>query len=232
VDGLPIGIWALLVGAGLVVFGGLGVIAWAQRSRPEPTGAAASHGDLEDEDVAGLTAHAAAAREAAGRAAAIAGEARARASAAAGARDVAWRAQEVAQRVAETARQAASSGWTERPGSGPVAAEPTVTRAALSAYRRGDLSVEQLRVVWQQAAGWTPELLERERAAQLAAAGERDARRAHDRAALVARQADRAAHVAEVAAIALADEATQAAAEAHEALLAARRPGPWRPRVG
>ena len=105
-----------------------------------------------------------------------------------------------------------------------------MSRAALSAYRRGDISVRELREVWRRTADWDPAQEERERISRPVRIEQAAARRVYDRAAAEARRAERAARVAEVAAQALVDEAAQAAAEAHEAMLATAPPATRRTR--
>jgi hypothetical protein len=220
---LPIGIWALLFGVGFVVLAGLALVARAQRPRSEPPDRPVDRAVLRAE-AKEFAAHAAAAREAAGRAAAAAVEAREHAAATAGARDLAWQVQEEAHRAYEAAWREALAGRAVQPDPVGSSDGTMVSRAALSAYRRGDISVDELRVVWRRAGGGEPDQDRREELAQRAAADERAARRAYDRAAAVARRAERIAYVAEVAAAALADEAVDASAEAHDALLASRAP--------
>ncbi|GAB3815224.1 hypothetical protein [Micromonospora zhanjiangensis] len=134
-----------------------------------------------------------------------------------------------AERAAGPDSAGPDSAERERAGqenAGPDSAEREreVSRAALSAYRRGDISVQQLREVWRRTADWDPVQEERERLAERCRIERAAARRVHDRAAAAARRAEQAARVAEVAAQALVDEAAQAAVEAHEALLAATPP--------
>jgi len=231
----------LLMAVGGVVLLGLGLVARAQRSEPAPVRPRVepvTRFDL-DELRAGaqeLAAHAAAAQERAGRAAATAGELRERAAAAVGARDMAWQAQEWAYEAYREALRLAVAGRRAGVPSTGVGdggeRDRAVSRAALSAYRRGDISVEQLREVWRRTGGWDPRQDERERAAEKAGLAERAARRAFDRAAADARRAEREAQVAEIAAQALADEAAQATAEAHDVMLAVQALAPrqrrWR----
>ncbi|HEU4425498.1 MAG TPA: hypothetical protein VFR67_23430 [Pilimelia sp.] len=231
----------VVVAVGGVVLVGLGWVARAQSSRPasaEPVSEPVARIDL-DELRAGaqeLAAHAALARERAGQAGATAWELRERAAAAAAARDAAWQVQERAADAYREALRAALAGrhpGVRRPGVGDGGErDRAVSRAALSAYRRGDISVEQLREVWRRTGGWDPRQDERERAAEKAGLAERAARRGFDRAAAEARRAGREARVAEIAAQALADEAVQAAAEAHDVMLAVQALAPrqrrWR----
>jgi hypothetical protein len=229
-------VWALLMIGGLVVLGLLGLAVLADRPHapgPDPETMRAEADEL--------AAHAATAQVDAGRAAAVAVEARVAVAAAERARDEAWAAQEAAERAYEAAWRAAVDGRpgaegapTAHPGGATAEEEADrereVSRAALSAYRRGDISVQELREVWRRTADWDPAQEERERIADRCRIDQAAARRVHDRAAAAARRADQAARVAEVAAQALVDEAAQAAAEAHEALLRAPRPTTRRPR--
>ncbi|ROT32304.1 hypothetical protein [Micromonospora sp. HM5-17] len=110
---------------------------------------------------------------------------------------------------------AASVGGAER--------DRVVSRAALSAYRRGDISLAQLREVFRRIGDWDPLREERERQLDQARIRLMAARREYDRAAVAARRAARAAWVAEVAVRALLEEAEQSAVEADEAIQMAQR---------
>ncbi|MEV0727412.1 hypothetical protein [Polymorphospora sp. NPDC050346] len=168
-----------------------------------------------------LAAHAVAAQERAGRAGAAAVEVRSAALAARRARDEAWTAQERAAKGYHLAwQEVLAARETAGAVDGAGGRDRTVTRAALSAYRRGDISIDELRRVWSGADGADPVLAERERAAERWRMRELGARRVHDRANLALRRADEAAGIAECAARALLDEAVVAATEAHEAMLA------------
>jgi hypothetical protein len=92
-----------------------------------------------------------------------------------------------------------------------------VSSAALAAYRRGELSVDQLRAVFARAGDWDPAQEAREREAERLAAYEGSVRRAYDIALAVARVASERLHVAEVAAVATTQEAVDAAIEAQVA---------------
>jgi hypothetical protein len=89
-----------------------------------------------------------------------------------------------------------------------------VTRAALAAYRRGELSAGQLRTVFSRSGDWNPAQQERERTAERLALEEGRTRRAYDAAATTERLAREALHVAETAARARTQEAVDAAVEA------------------
>jgi chromosome segregation ATPase len=98
-----------------------------------------------------------------------------------------------------------------------------VSSAALAAYRRGELSVDDLRVVFARAGDWDPEQEAREREAERLAADVGSLRRAYDIAVADVRLAAERLHVAEVAAEATTQEAVDAAVEAQVAADAAGR---------
>jgi hypothetical protein len=95
-----------------------------------------------------------------------------------------------------------------------------VTKAALAAYRRKELSVDQLRSVFSRSGQWDPAQLDREREAERRSVEESRVRRAYDRAVAGVIRASDGLHVAEVAATAYTQEAVDAAVEAQ---LAAER---------
>ncbi|NJC86140.1 hypothetical protein [Planosporangium mesophilum] len=103
-------------------------------------------------------------------------------------------------------------------GQPPVEPEPElrdeVARAALAAYRRGGISVEQLRAVLRHTDGWTHVHARHEREVLLRRAAERAAHRRYTAAALAERSAYQAVDVADAAARAWADEAMDAAEDA------------------
>jgi len=99
--------------------------------------------------------------------------------------------------------------------------ERQVSRAALDAYRRGELSVEALRNVFGHADP-SPEREQREREADRLALLESQARRAFQHAVAAARHAREELHVAEVAEAAVRQEAADAALEAQDVALAVR----------
>jgi hypothetical protein len=146
VFGIPVHIVsALLLAAGLLVLISLALVARAVHGDPPPP----------DLDVLRAAAkeraeHAAAAQVRAGQAAAAAAQYRAWASAAVAARDVAWQMQEDAHAAYQQARQLAAVAHRDVPVPQP---DRTVSRAALSAYRRGDISVDELHGVWARGEG-------------------------------------------------------------------------------
>jgi hypothetical protein len=169
--------------------------------------------DLDEPD---LEAHAAAVAASAIIAVENAARARERLAADERAREAAWEAAEEAQRAYRQALHSASEGRGAGQA-GRAAGEERdriVSRAALAAYRRGDLTLDQLREVYRRGSGWDPAQERREREADRLGIAERAARRDFDRAAGVARRAEQAVRVAELAADALVEEAATAAAEA------------------
>ncbi|MBF9131379.1 hypothetical protein I0C86_20785 [Plantactinospora sp. S1510] len=231
---------ALLIGGG-VVFLALVVLAVMtdrpRTPRPDPVRLRAAAEQLE--------AHALATQTEAGRAAAIATQARAILVAAEQARDEAWAAQETAERDHQRALRSALAGreMAARAPTPETVPEPTpetvpeptpetvpgperdreVSRAALAAYRRGDISLHELREVFRRAGDWDPVQEDRERILERGGMRLTMARRAYDQAAALARRAGQEARVAEEAAQELLAEATATAAEAREAYLTAQR---------
>lgn len=238
---LSVAMWGLLIAGGSVIVAliFLAVVSLTTREPikgPDPELLRAAADELAE--------LAAVAYAKAGRAAAAAEQARAAATDAEEARDEAWRAQEVADAAYDAARKDVEDAAAEIAAAAAVQAynaesaesgEPaeeedtderdrTVSRAALGAYKRGEISVEELRDVFRVATtDQSPVQSERERVAYRFQTQQRAARRLHDRAAAAARAADEAARIAEIAAIALAEEAAEAAAEAHDAMLVARQ---------
>jgi hypothetical protein len=204
----------LLTAAGFVV----AVAAWIARRQQRAT-------KREADDVESLDAHAAAVAAEAVAAEEHAATARERLAGAESARDAAWQAADEAQAAHQAARRAVAQVSRAQPpgaatGAGESGAdagrdrERIVSRAALQAYRRGDLTLEQLREVYRRAAGWHPEQERRVREAERCGVAERAARRAYEQAAAAARRAEQAVSVAELAADALVEEAARAAGEA------------------
>ena len=101
------------------------------------------------------------------------------------------------------------------------ARERDASRAALAAYRRGELPVEVLRTVFGQPDP-DPDRPLRQREADRLALAETQARRGFEHAAAVARIAREDLHVAEVAEVAVRRAAVDAAVEAQEAAFAVR----------
>lgn len=96
------------------------------------------------------------------------------------------------------------------------------SRAAMAAYRRGAISVDQLRALWHQIDGWDQNREDQAHELTRLRAEDSEARRRFDAAALAERTARQAAEVAQVAARALTQEAADAAEEAQVAHIAAQ----------
>lgn len=128
---------------------------------------------------------------------------------------------DTAERVYEEARQAHADSLAATPE--PVPASPAdesdggsareVARAALDAYRRGDLSAEELRTVWYGTSGWDASHDEAERRTREFRAAEVHARQEYHIALARARAARQAEYVADVAYRALGAETAAAATE-------------------
>ncbi|GAA3274569.1 hypothetical protein Dvina_02620 [Dactylosporangium vinaceum] len=157
-------------------------------------------------------------------------EAQARSAAAQIAREHAWSTFDVAQKAYQEALRAAGQvAEAQQPAAEPGDdAKRDVSRAALDAFKRGDITVDALEQVFKAAAGADPlqELAARE--VELRRTAESRARRLYEAAAATERAAVKAADVAVVAAAALAHEAAevaQEAAELRDTLDAARQAG-------
>lgn len=211
-------VWAALFGGAFVVLASVGLFAWlGQRPKPPEAPAPAERKRLYDEAIE-LDRFAGAAIEKATRAQELAEAARARCTAAGQVRETAWQTHDAAQRAHALARQEATTRAPAPPDDEESERTHEVSSAALAAYRRGDLSVEELREVFRRTGGWDDRQDERDHTVSRARAEEHRAQRAYDLAAAGERTVCREAEIAEVAARALADEA----AEAREEALAAR----------
>ncbi|MFG2037811.1 hypothetical protein [Dactylosporangium sp. NPDC048998] len=156
-------------------------------------------------------------------------EAQARSAAAQAAREHAWASFDVAQKAYQEALQSAGQVSSELPANEQDEdAKREVSRAALDAFKRGDITVNKLEQVFKGVAGADPlqELAARE--VELRRTAESRARRLYEAAAAAERAAVKAADVAVVAAAALSQEAAEVAEEAAElrdTLDAARQAG-------
>jgi hypothetical protein len=178
-----------------------------------------------------LTEHAQSVAAQAQRAADAVAAARAAFSAAEAARSRAEREYDAAREAYAEALRTVRSTRAVMPDALEQARERDVYRAALAAYRRGELSVDELRAVF--ARGETdPAQQQREREADRLALAEITARRVYQQAVAAARLAAQDLDVAEVAAVAVRQEAADAAIEAEEVRLAVREARPARRRSG
>ncbi|MFV2020442.1 hypothetical protein [Micromonospora sp. LOL_023] len=214
------GIWGLLLASCFVLLALLALAALSVRSSQDHLDSGVPGADADE-----LEAEAEAIAAAAADARTAADLARDRAAAADQARDAAWQRQETAGRAYHRAVRVARRS---RPAPAPAPVLPAqherdVSRAALTAYRRGDLTVQQLREVWRRAGDPNPKHDEVDRAVDQHRMRDRAARREYDAFAAVARRAGETARIAETAAEALAQEAAAAGVDAAEARYAADR---------
>jgi hypothetical protein len=96
------------------------------------------------------------------------------------------------------------------------------SRAAMAAYRRGAISVEQLQALWHQIDGWDQHHEDQAHELTRLRGEDAESRRNFDAAALIERAARQASEVAQVAARALTQEAADAAQEAQLAHIVAQ----------
>jgi hypothetical protein len=164
-----------------------------------------------------LSAHAERAAQRAERATAAVEEARQRYADAEARRAAIEADYDAAQVAYAAALRAVQAGRAEPPTPEQRDRKHEVSSAALAAYRRGELSVDQLRAVFARAGDWDPAQEAREREAERLAAYEGSVRRAYDIALAEVRVAGERLHVAEVAAEATTQEAVDAAVEAQVA---------------
>jgi hypothetical protein len=201
--------WLVLLGVSSALFVLVATAAWWQHRREVP-GRARRRAERAE-----WARHAATVTARARQAAAQLVAARERVAAAEHARAAAWRAlEEVEAAHDEAARRLRERDPPTTAGSAGRAGRPEVTRAALAAYRRGDLTGEQLWRVWRWGSGWDPERDRCERELYRLRAARREAHLRYRAAAGEERAAQAEAEVAEVQARALAEEAVTAAAQA------------------
>ncbi|GAA2621941.1 hypothetical protein GCM10010399_61410 [Dactylosporangium fulvum] len=178
-----------------------------------------------------LIRQAAATAAAAKRAQIVAAEAQVRCGATQEAREAAWAVFDVAQKAYQEALTVATEQATA--AATPVtdsddATKRELSRAALDAFKRGDITVDALEHVFKGVSGADPLQELQAREVELRRSAESRARRLYEAAAAAERAAQKAADVAAVAAQALAEEAAEVAEEAAElrdTLDAARQAG-------
>ncbi len=208
-----VGIAALAMFVGLVIIG----LLWQARptepvAAPEPVGdpvvrlprQRSRGGSALLSQRMRLGAYAVSAAERAAQARTVAEALRQLAVQALAARDEAWSTLEAVDELPVPGADAAD---------GPTV-DPVVTQAAFAAFRRGELTVDELRRVWSRPEELDPALATRESERRERMALARAARLAYEQAAAKARRTEEQAQVAEVAATALASEAEEAAREA------------------
>lgn len=224
--------WLVLFGISFVLFASVWLLAWWQRPRHRAgdrigvsAGGVPAGGDLVsgdsvscDSERAEWLAHHAAVTRQARQAPLRAAAARARADALEQDRDTAWSELDSAHQAYERARLAFEEASQRHDAQAPEpAARREVAAAALAAYRRGDLSREELDRVWKWENGWNPDLDRRERAYLRARARWRDAQTRYRLASSAARTASADAGLAEAEARVLAEELEFTAAYLEEA---------------
>jgi len=126
---------------------------------------------------------------------------------------------------AATARTAAITAELNKFERDPTEAqqklERETTHAAFAAYRRGDISSEQLREVFRRAEGWTPQQDQLSRDSLQARADEADTLRAREAAVQAEQIAAERARIAAISARALDEEARTAVEDARGVCAAA-----------
>lgn len=197
----------VLLGLSFAVLAPVGAVAWWQHRRERPG----------REELSEWERHAAVVAQRAADAAVEAEAARARVEDAERARAEAWDELERAEQAYTRVQREYEEARRRAEDSGEQAARRQVAGAALAAYRRGDLSSEQLWRVWRWGNGWDPEQERREHELVALRAAWREARLRYQAAAEAERAAVRAAEVAWAQARALAEEAALAEAEVTEA---------------
>jgi hypothetical protein len=201
--------WLILLAASSALFALVAVAAWWGHRREVPSKA------RQRAERAAWAQHATVVAERAQRAATAALTARQRVEAAEAARVAAWRVlEEIEQAHDKAARRHAEAVRcsSERPRDLPGARE--VSQAALGAYRRGDLTKDQLWRVLRWGSGWDPDVDQAERELYRLRAARRAAHQRYRAAASQERDALAAAEIAEVQARALAEEVATASEEA------------------
>ncbi len=134
-------------------------------------------------------------------------------------REAAWQAHSDAA-AAHAAASEANAGLTlEQAVPNPLQRE--ISSAARAAYRRGEITVEELRAVWHKVDGWDQEREDRAHELSKLRAEEAEAWRRYHAATHSENTAQRAAELAEVASRTLTEEAAEAARRAELARIAA-----------
>ena len=197
-------IWIGLICVGAIVLMMFGLIAHQQHNSPD--GRRVSKNERRElEQIAGH------AYRRAQQAAYASAEADAQLAQAESEREQAWQAHTDANRALGTANSELESVPSEPM---PSTEQSTVARAARDAYRRGELTEEQLRAVWQKVDGWGNALQAKTTELSILRVGVADAWRRYQLASTVVRVARQRAEIAQVAARALKEEAADAARDA------------------
>jgi hypothetical protein len=199
--------WLALLAASSALFLLVAVAAWWAHRREVPSKA------RRRAERAEWAQHATAVAEHAQRAAAVVAAARERVEAAERVRAAAWQeleqTEEAHDKAARRHEEAVRRGQTRPPGQARE-----VAAAALAAYRRGDLTKDQLWRVWQWGSGWDADVDQAERELYRLRAAKRTAHQRYRAAASQERDALAVGDIAEVRARALAEEVATASEEA------------------
>ena len=134
-------------------------------------------------------------------------------------REAAWHSHSEAVQASQEAQQTEPEPSAENAISGVD--QKDISAAARAAYRRGEISVDELRAVWQRVGNWDDSLDDRAHLLSRLRADEAEAWRRYHAAAFAERTAQRAVELAEAAARALTDDAAEAARQAEIARITA-----------
>jgi hypothetical protein len=197
-------IWIGLICAGAIVLMMFGLIAHQQHHSPD--GRRVSKNERRE-----LEAIAGKAFQRAQQAAHASAEADAQLAQAESEREQAWQAHTEANNVLGKANSELESVPREPM---PRSDQSAVARAARDAYRRGELTEEQLRAVWEKVGGWGDALQAKTSELSILRVEVSDAWRRYQLASTAVRLARQRAEIAQVAARALKEEAVDAARDA------------------
>jgi hypothetical protein len=201
--------WLVLLGAAAALFLLVAVAAWWQHRREVP-GKARQRAER-----AAWAQHATMVAERAQRVASVVVITRERVEAAEAARAAAWREREAIEEAHEKAvRRHEEAVRRSKEHTRDLPGQREVSQAALAAYRRGDLTKEQLWRVLRWGSGWDPDVDQAERELYRLRAARRAVHQRYLAAASQEREALAASDVAEVQERALAEEVATASEEA------------------
>lgn len=202
-------VWLLLLGASAALFILVAVAAWWGHRREVPSKS------KQRAERAAWAQHATALAERAQRAVSVAATVRERVEAAEAARATAWQAlEEIEEAHEKAARKHEEAVRRSNQHPRELAGQREVSQAALGAYRRGDLTRDQLWRVLRWTNGWDPDVDQAERELYRLRAARREAHQRYRIAADQERAALAAAEVTEVQARALSEEVATASQEA------------------
>lgn len=200
--------WLALLGVALLLLGCVAAMVWWQRWRSRPSAVARSAARAE------ATRQAAALADRIDHAEHVLAQARARAHTAEQEQTAAWQALQDAQHAYDQAARAYAEAVQQRSAwVGGRDGAQVLTHAAFAAFRRGDLSGDQLLAVSRLAIGWDEDLHQQELQVARLRVAHREAQTHYRAAASRSRVAAAEYDVAEVALRALTDEVVQTAAE-------------------